>query len=83
MWHISAIKPLSVLTNVVIELPSWAWGIYQSFLHNQSNAIKYFTHLKRDFIDLIVLIDRLKRQDFRILDGIPKVLIIVFNNNEK
>ena len=37
----------------------------------------------RDLIDRIVFIDHLKRQDFRILDGIPKVLIIVFNNNEK
>ena len=37
----------------------------------------------RDFIDIIVFIDHLKRQDFRILDGIPKVLIIAFDNNEK
>ena len=37
----------------------------------------------RDFIEIIVFIDRLKWQDFLILDGIPKVLIIVFNNNEK
>ena len=38
---------------------------------------------KRDCIDLIFFIDRLKRQDFGILDSIPKVLIIAFNNIEK
>ena len=51
--------------------------------HGKCDAFyqKYFgNNVKRDFIDLIVFIDRLKRQDFRILDGIPKVLIIAFNN---
>ena len=37
----------------------------------------------QEFIEIILFIDRLKRQDFLILDGIREVLIIVFNNNEK
>ena len=48
-----------------------------------SSYIHTYMQLKQDFIDFIFLIDHLKRQDFLILDGISKVLIIAVNNNEK